>query len=55
MKIKLSRREAKETIMWLDLVLSYNDHALEQERTRLIDEGEQIRKILSAILIKLSK
>lgn len=55
MKIKLSRREAKETIVWLDLVLSYNDNALEQERQRLKDEGEQIRKILSAILIKLGK
>ena len=44
MKIKLSRREAKETIVWLDLVLSYNDNTLEQERQRLKDEGGQIRK-----------
>lgn len=53
MKLKISRREAKETIKWLDLTLTHNDHALEQERLRLVDEGEQIRKILSAIIKKL--
>ena len=53
MKIKISRREAKETIKWLDLLLTYGNSALEKEQLRLIDEGEQIRKILSAIIIKL--
>ena len=53
MKIKISRREAKETIKWLDLTLTYEDKFLEQVKVRLIDEGEQIRKILSAIIIKL--
>ena len=53
MKIKISRREAKETIKWLDLTLTYEDKALEQLKLQLINEGEQIRKILSAIVIKL--
>jgi len=53
MKLKLSRREAKETIKWLDLTLTYEDKFLEQLKLKLIDEGEQIRKILSAIIIKL--
>jgi four helix bundle protein len=53
MKIKISRREAKETIKWLDLTLTYEDKFLEQVKVKLIDEGEQIRKILSAIIIKL--
>lgn len=53
MKIKISRREAKETIKWLDLTLTYEDKSLEDLKLRLIDEGEQIRKILSAIIIKL--
>jgi four helix bundle protein len=53
MKIKISRREAKETIKWLDLLLTYENADLEKERVALIDEGEQIRKILSAIIIKL--
>jgi four helix bundle protein len=53
MKLKLSRREAKETIKWLDLTLTYEDKFLEQLKLQLIDEGEQTRKILSAIIIKL--
>jgi four helix bundle protein len=53
MKLKISRREAKETIKWLDLILTYNTPDLEKEKVILIDEGEQIRKILSAIINKL--
>ena len=53
MKLKISRREAKETTKWLDLTLTYDDVSLEQLKIHLIDEGEQIRKILSAIIIKL--
>jgi four helix bundle protein len=53
MKIKISRREAKETVRWLDLILTYQNPDLEKEKIKLIDEGEQIRKILSAIIIKL--
>ena len=65
MKIKLSRREAKETIMWLDLVLSYNDkkntfsntHKTEQigHPLSLVSCALCHLKLLSAILIKLSK
>ena len=54
MKIKISRREAKETIFWLNLVLTYDVVQLEDERIRLIDECTQIKKILSTILIKLN-
>ena len=53
MKLKISRREAKETIRWLDLTLTFEDKSLEQLNAQLIDDGEQIRKILSAIIIKL--
>ena len=53
MKIKISRREAKETTKWLDLLLTYGNTELEKEQQILINEGEQIRKILSAIIIKL--
>lgn len=53
MRIKIARREAKETIKWIDLILTYENADLEIEKARLIDEGEQIRKILSAIIIKL--
>ncbi len=53
MKIKISRREAKETIKWIDLILTYENTDLEKEKLILIDKGEQIRRILSAIIIKL--
>lgn len=53
MKLKIARREAKETIKWLDLTLPYENVDLDSKRILLIDEGEQIRKILSAIIIKL--
>lgn len=35
MKIKTSRREAKETIKWLDLLLTYGNNDLETEQLRL--------------------
>jgi hypothetical protein len=54
MKLKVARREAKESTHWLELVLTYNNDYLEQERKVLLDESHQIRRILSAILIKLS-
>ena len=54
MKIKIARRESKESIHWLDLILTYENKVLEEERIFLIDEAEQIKKILSAILNKLS-
>ena len=53
MKIKIAKREAKETIKWIDLIMTYENPDLEKEKARLIDEGEQIRKILSAIIMKL--
>ncbi len=52
MRMKIARKEAKESIRWLMLVI-VEDAVLEQERTRLIDESEQLRKILSAIINKL--
>jgi len=53
MKIKLSRREAKESKIWLRLILVYDDTKLEKERTFLVDEAKQIKKILSTIINKL--
>jgi len=53
MKIKISRREAKESVYWLQLVLLYDNEKLQKEQIALIDEANQIRKILSTILIRL--
>jgi four helix bundle protein len=44
MKIRISRREAKEIIKWLDLSLTHGDQALEKLKLQRIDEGQQIRK-----------
>ena len=53
MKIKIARRESKESIHWLDLILTYQNNEFEKERMALMDEAGQIKKILSAILNKL--
>jgi four helix bundle protein len=53
MKMKISRREAKESIHWLDLALTYGNNELEKERLELIDETFQIKKTLSTILKRL--
>lgn len=53
MKLKISRREAKESIQWLRLILTYGNVQAETKRSLLIDEAEQIRKILSAVINKL--
>jgi four helix bundle protein len=55
MRIKISRREVKESIHFLKLVFTYDNKELQKMRSDLIDEPGQIRKILSAILIKLDK
>jgi len=44
MRIKISRREAKESIHWLDLILTEENDELEKEKLELIDEGTQIKK-----------
>jgi len=51
LKVKVSRPEAKDTIKWLDLTLTYGNKHVEGIKVQL--KGEQIRKILSAIIIKL--
>jgi len=50
MRIKISRKEAKETIYWLNLILA--DKNMDGEKKLLINEAEQLRKIFSSILIK---
>jgi len=50
MRIKISRKEAKETIYWLNLILT--DENMNDEKKKLIDEAGQLRKIFSTILMK---
>ncbi|MBC8355682.1 MAG: four helix bundle protein [Planctomycetes bacterium] len=52
MRVKISRKEAKETRYWLRLLDIGADNALESEQGRLIQEAIELTKILSAILNK---
>jgi four helix bundle protein len=51
MRIRICRKEAKETIYWLKLVET-NDNSLDIKRALYIQEGTEIMKIFGAILIK---
>lgn len=49
-RLKIARKEAKETILWLKLLRDLN--AKEIIIVELIDEAEQLKKILSTIINK---
>ena len=53
MKLKISRRETKESMYWLKLILIHDNLLLAEQRLTLLNEAEQIKKILSAIINKL--
>ena len=52
MRIKISRKEAKETRYWLRLLDTGNETFVATERDRLIRESEELVRILSAIINK---
>ncbi|RYE24559.1 MAG: four helix bundle protein [Sphingobacteriales bacterium] len=52
MRIKICRKEAKETIYWLSLLDVMNDEMLEVERVKLKGEATELMKIFGAILTK---
>ena len=52
MRIKISRKEAKETRYWLRLLDIGNETEVATERDRLIRESEELVRILSAIINK---
>lgn len=52
-RLRIARKEAKETIYWLRLILEGNDKINKEETKKLMDEALELRKILSAILNKL--
>jgi len=53
MKIKICRREAKESRYWLRLIDA--DGKLEPEQRRLLGEAEELMKIFGAIVRKLKE
>ncbi len=52
MRIKISRKEAKESSYWLRLIHETNDLKNSDNALNLIQEANEIKKILSSILVK---
>ena len=52
MRIKISRKEAKESKYWLRLILETNHLENEDELKRLIQEANELKKIFSSIVEK---
>lgn len=52
MRIKISRKESKESVYWLRLINETNDLENKPEAEGLINEAIELKKIFSAILEK---
>ncbi len=50
-RLKIARREAKESLHWLELILEANVNK-EVEIKPIIKESEELKNILSAIIAK---
>lgn len=51
-RIKISRKEAKESSFWLQLIDTSDDQQLEDKRLELFGESVELVKIFSAIMTK---
>jgi len=52
MRIKICRKEAKESGYWLGLILETNEEKYRTEGKKLLNEAVELKKIFSSILIK---
>ncbi|MDD5508244.1 MAG: four helix bundle protein [Bacteroidales bacterium] len=54
MRLKISRKEAKETTFWISTILKSNDlsSSIAQPGESLLREANELRNILSVIIIK---
>lgn len=52
MRIKICRKEAKETELWLKLIIKTNPEKFTDEGSLLMGEAVELKKIFSAILNK---
>ena len=53
MRVKISRKESKETAYWLRLLVETNSKTFQDEGLSLINESIELKKILSSIIAKL--
>ena len=49
MRIKICRKEAKESAYWLRLIIETNEEKFKAEGERLLKESVELKKILSSI------
>ena len=54
MRIKIFRKEAKETVYWLRLIIETNSEESMRDGAPLLQESTELKKILSSILEKSS-
>ncbi|TAN57712.1 four helix bundle protein [Patescibacteria group bacterium] len=54
MRIKICRKEAKETVYWLRLIIETNGEESIRDGAPLLQEATELKKILSSILEKSS-
>ncbi len=52
-RIKLCRKEAKESKLWLKHILAYESNEMELKRNELVQEAFELENIFGAILKKL--
>ena len=52
MRIKICRKEAKESRYWLRLIDTYDESEQEKERKYLVEEATELMNIFGAILAK---
>lgn len=52
-RVKVSRKEAKESMFFLGLIVTFGNEEHEKKKQVLIDEAGQLRKIFSSMLKKL--
>lgn len=52
MRIKISRKEAKESCYWLKIIIENNSKEFRENGERLSNEATELKKILCAILGK---
>jgi len=52
MRVKICRKEAKESGYWLGLIVETNDEKYSQEGRKLLNEATELKKIFSSILTK---
>ncbi len=53
-RLKIARREAKESLHWLELITEANSGSTAEIKT-LMQESEELKNILSVIIVKTEK